>query len=377
MKKALLILFVFLFSLSLSRTVSAGYFVYTPESESTEGELDSLTGDFEASIPDELRDKLSEGSFRGKQSLISDGEREVLRSLREAIFPWVGKLCILFGIIFLSSAASTAHTSLIKSGSPDAFAYVVRCATVLAVINSRGTLVASLESFSEKLCQMMNAFIPAMGALYVSSGNVTSAAVGTSSFALLTAISGNLLKLLVIPSVRISLVLCVISSLTAQKNVLAVGNFVRNFAGTVSALTMLLFTFALSLNMSVAAAADSVSMKTVQFAVGSFVPIVGGAVSDSLGVLGGSLSFIKASCGAGAIVCVAILLIPTLVSLVLDRFTMFVCKYASLAVGGEVSELFSELGANCTLMIAYAVSEGVMFISALTLFVKSAIAVKG
>lgn len=129
--------------------------------------------------------------------------------------------------------------------------------------------------------------------------------------------------------------------------------------------------------MKIGDAADSAVMKTVQFAAGSFIPIVGGAISDSVGQVGASMALIKASCGSAAAAALIILVLPTaLVSLALNRAVLFISKHICAALSlTEEEKLFSGLGSGATLAIAYAVSVTVMFVICMALFVKSGSAV--
>ena len=345
-----------------SDTVCAKYFVYTPEEEST-ADPDELYGNFEEAVPDDIRSRAGNVfSPDAADKLLSETGEFLAQTLCEKLMPSLGTLSVLLGAVLLASLYRLMQTPL---GSPKLlplYSYIVRGAIVLTVMRTQDGVINALCDYSSRLCSMMNAFIPAISAVYLSSGSVTSAAVSSSAFAVLVTLAQNLLSSLLLPAVRIAFVLSAVSCMT----------------GFVCALSMSVFSFVFSLRLNVGNAADGAAMRTVQFAVGSFVPIVGGAVSESMTQLAASLSFIKTVCGTGAIICVVLLVVPTLVTLVLNRAVMFICKYVSLSVSpdGE-GALFSELGSNVTLLIAFALSEEVMFIAAFTMFVRSSLAMRG
>lgn len=360
-----------------SDTVCAKYFVYTPEEEST-ADPDELYGNFEEAVPDDIRSRAGNVfSPDAADKLLSETGEFLAQTLCEKLMPSLGTLSVLLGAVLLASLYRLMQTPLGSSKLLPLYSYIVRGAIVLTVMRTQDGVINALCDYSSRLCSMMNAFIPAISAVYLSSGSVTSAAVSSSAFAVLVTLAQNLLSSL-LPAVRIAFVLSAVSCMTGQKNAQAVAASLRSFAGFVCALSMSVFSFVFSLRLNVGNAADGAAMRTVQFAVGSFVPIVGGAVSESMTQLAASLSFIKTVCGTGAIICVVLLVVPTLVTLVLNRAVMFICKYVSLSVSpdGE-GALFSELGSNVTLLIAFALSEAVMFIAAFTMFVRSSLAMRG
>jgi stage III sporulation protein AE len=76
-------------------------------------------------------------------------------------------------------------------------------------------------------------------------------------------------------------------------------------------------------------------MKAVKFTVSGGVPFIGGAVSDALGVVNGSVAVLKSTTGAFGIVAVVAVCLPALLSVI--------CFRIALALASAISEMF---GAN-------------------------------
>lgn len=70
----------------------------------------------------------------------------------------------------------------------------------------------------------------------------------------------------------------------------------------------------LSIKGLLAGAADSAVAKGAKFLIGSFVPVVGGAVSDALGSIVSSLSLVRGATGAFGILAVLLIALPVLPS---------------------------------------------------------------
>ena len=84
--------------------------------------------------------------------------------------PSLGTLSVLLGAVLLASLYRLMQTPL---GSPKLlplYSYIVRGAIVLTVMRTQDGVINALCDYSSRLCSMMNAFIPAISAVYLSSG---------------------------------------------------------------------------------------------------------------------------------------------------------------------------------------------------------------
>ena len=82
----------------------------------------------------------------------------------------------------------------------------------------------------------------------------------------------------------------------------------------------------------ITSSADSVAMKAAKFAVSNSVPIVGGAVSDALSTVKGSLALVKSSMGTFGIIAGVSLVMPALVSVI--------CYKLALTIAAAISDMF-------------------------------------
>jgi stage III sporulation protein AE len=93
-----------------------------------------------------------------------------------------------------------------------------------------------------------------------------------------------------------------------------------------------LFTGLLTLQTFVASAADTVATKTAKFIISNSVPLIGGAVSDALMTVKGSIGLLKATTGTFGIVAGVLVILPPLLSTF--------CYKAALGIGADICEIF-------------------------------------
>ena len=101
------------------------------------------------------------------------------------------------------------------------------------------------------------------------------------------------------------------------------------------------------------ARADSLAMKGVKYAVGSLIPVAGGAVSGTLGSVTAGVELLRGATGICGVILVALLLLPTLVHLLLFRGMLNLAKTVAALLGcdgegrllGEMASLYGYLSA--------------------------------
>ena len=109
-------------------------------------------------------------------------------------------------------------------------------------------------------------------------------------------------------------------------------------------------------------------MKTVKFALGNLIPLIGGALSDAVGTVAGSLNLIKTTCGAVCAAAVVILILPLILQLLLHRAVLAVCQGAADLVGCEKeSRLIGEVHSVLGYMLAVVSLASVLFLFVLAL----------
>ena len=107
----------------------------------------------------------------------------------------------------------------------------------------------------------------------------------------------------------------------------------------------------------------------------NIIPIVGGSVGETLRTVASSVGYIKSVCGIGAIIFIILLVLPILVTLLLTR-TVFIISVAVADLLGceRESRALSELDSIYGTLVAVVCMVSVMFIFALTLFVRCTVA---
>ncbi len=276
----------------------------------------------------------------------------------------------LFGLLLASAMFHRMQNSLFSDGLTSA---VELCSTVCLVLCITPVLqsVSDMsEQFFSLLVSLTNGITPILCALFVSSGNLTAAATVNASLMLVYTLFQNILDVFFLPMIRIMYVLGIVSNVGGGVKLDSVGRCIRNFFVWALSLVTLLLSLVIGIQNAMAMSVDSFSIKTAKFALGSFIPLVGGAISDAIGTVAGSLNLIKNTCGTMGIAAMIVLLLPSILHLILHRVAIGAAQGTAELLGCEKEgKLLAEVQGVFGYILAITALASVLFVFTLGLVI--------
>ncbi len=162
------------------------------------------------------------------------------------------------------------------------------------------------ENAINSMVGIMNGVYPALLTSYAAFGNAAAAAGMSPVFIVATEIVTNLLKLFFLPAAIIMAVLCFADNLSEKIKISNLVSFVKNGVIWGLGIIMTLYIALLTVQGFVARSSEGAVGKTVRFAVGSLIPILGQYLSDSVNAVASSAAAINSAAGAGAMTAIII-----------------------------------------------------------------------
>lgn len=323
---------------------------------------DALTAN-ESGIPDEVLEA-------DAGDIIDVG----VQSLLKAVNPSIKSLASIVGVVIISALLGVLKTSIVDNSYAPFFETVSALVLTLCVCDIVKELCDAAFASIESLSAFMNTMIPVMTGLYLSGGEIASAAVSHSGMMITLNLLENVIRYLFYPILRISIGASV-ASCVAKGELSAVSGFFRGLYTTSLTFVMAILTFVLSAKSSLAQGADSMTVRTVRFVAGSFVPVVGGALSEVVRTVFGSFSYIKTTVGWGGIIVILVMIMPTIIKLFAVKIVFSASSCLSKMLGCQnESGIIEEMNKNLNMIIAALISMAIMFIFSLTLLIRSALA---
>ncbi|MBE6559773.1 MAG: hypothetical protein E7662_01505 [Ruminococcaceae bacterium] len=336
-----------------------------------EEEIEQFREGLPEKMPDALRDALSdpEAATNLGDALTFSALWEVIAASVKELLPSSAALMIrLMGILLCCGLMSAGKNTLGLGGTVNAWEVCCGLCLSLGTADSLRGILTRCEEYIRALTDLVSGVTPIACALTAASGNLNGAAVNRAALMLLYTLFQNLYSVLLLPAIRISFSIALVSTLGGVLRLDAIGRCVRRLFTWFIALLGVILSFVIGVQNVIARSADSFSMRTVKFALGSFIPLVGGALSDALGTAVSSLQLIRSTCGVVCAAAVLLLALPIILQLILQRAVFSLCQGAAELTGCDrEGKLFGEMHGILGNMLALAAIVSLLFLFVLTL----------
>ena len=359
--------------------LSLASILYPSAEEGTEEAvtLPSAYGEVENAIPPALSELLPDGLFsqNAKEALNAatqlTGWRYLLNTLLSAVGLRLGDgvalLATLTGLILVSAILGRLREGL-GGQSGELFGFCLRLTLFTAIIAQVSGTVAAVQDYLKSLSELTSSMIPVMGVLYALGGDMGRAAVNSEILGVFLVILQYISGSVTPPVCGICTVFSFLDAIGAKALLAPLREQIKRWYATLLGVVTFLFSLALSTQSVLASRGDSLGMKGIKYAVGSMIPMVGGAIAGTLSTVAAGVSALRGICGVSGIILVVLLLLPTLVELLLLRAVLSLAAAVAsmLSCEGE-AKLLREMVSLQGYLIAAVSLCSVIFLLALTL----------
>ena len=341
--------------------------------------------EFNSSVPDELRDKLPEGSLDNGEGFAENvSEMSKSEYIISAILDALGlelrgaaKLFLtLTAVLMISAVFGTTAQGTENPALVSAMRFCASAAVISVAVGSLYSHFSDVEVFFGKLGTLMNGMIPVTAGIWAMGGNVSTASVGSASFYVILNVCQSLLAGSLIPVCCVLSVLGFCDAISDEIKVGRIMNAVKKIYNFILVGVMTVLVSSLAAQTAIAASADTAAAKAARLASGTLIPVVGGSVGETLRTLSGGVSYLKGLFGVGGIILIALLVLPLALSVLLTRFVFLLSGGIAdmLGCSGE-ARLLDNLGEVYGSILAVISGVCVTFILALCIFMQTVVAV--
>ncbi|MBE6704174.1 MAG: hypothetical protein E7583_02825 [Ruminococcaceae bacterium] len=245
------------------------------------------------------------------------------------------------------------------------------CSFCFSVVSQ---VVHSIEQLFLALRNFMMSALPVMTTLYSVSGAPTAAASNYASTLIVLNICGAMLTSVLVPGIKCVAFLAVVSYISKSFDFSGFSHFIRNTVGWLFGIVMCITSAVIAFQNVIALSKDGILGRTMRFAAARFIPIVGGAVSESARTLSESLRLLRSVSGVSGIFMLIAVIAAPVASLLVCRFFLNLCAaLARLFSLTKTAVFFGELAAVTNLLLGVTAGISLMLIIILGLFSKAAI----
>lgn len=298
-------------------------------------------------------------------SILGDIESIASENSRQPLSGLVSIIAMLL-ICSLLSAYKSSLSGEIGSTLNTAAALCICCSVLSPVI----TAINSACDIIVNASRLMLAFVPVAGTLMAASGQPFGSAAYCASVIAAGQGVAQTSEKIIVPFLNMFLGLTISGGLSNGVNLSGFTAFISKTFKWILAFVMTLFTTVLGIKQVVTNSIDNVSGRTVRFALSSFVPVVGSALSEAYRTVSGSVSLLKSGLGVFVIIALGVTFLPIIINCLLWSLTLKTGKAAAEVMGlnqsavllDGISSVFSVLIAVLLcIMTVYIISSAMVF----------------
>lgn len=286
--------------------------------------------------------------------------------LKNGAESFLGVICANIAILLLW-ALYNCFVKEASDGVTTAFTVILTlnlAAPIISLISATGAAIKSGGVF-------MLSFLPVFFGVTAATGAARTAATSGSTLLIACEITVQIIAFAVVPVASSQLALSISGSFSEVSPAYKLAEALKKAGTFLLTLTFTIFLGLLSIQTTIGAAADSLSLKTAKFVVGSFVPVAGTALSETIATLGGSVKILQNGIGVYGIVAVLLAVLPTAAAILVWRLTLFLSKTAAEMLAlPTATKLISAVEDTLSTLLGVLFFVGALFIISLSIILK-------
>lgn len=287
----------------------------------------------------------------------------ILNSILKEVKSFSVTAASILAMTMLSSTVRTLNSALGEKTSGSAAFF-----TLFTVISGLAlTCFIKTMSYSTEVIGYMTDFMskltPALIITLFACAKGVSAAAFEPVLSAGVIIVSEIIKECLVPLIGFSAVLSVAGNLGDKNGISGFVRIVKSSTKWIMALVITVFTGINAIYGFASPTLDAVGTRTLKFAVGSLVPVVGGFLSDTLDTVAASGAVVKNAVGASGIVMLCIICIPPVIKLgIMQIMFKLISAITEPIADKRISQMLWDMSQTIVALFGIVVLTAVMFI---------------
>lgn len=325
------------------------------------------------SLPDRLENDISENGESAVASLGAEYIASLAASALKAAFAYsVKPLAAVIGVLLFSALLNSAGAAAAGGEA------VALSSAVSVTVTLFGAITPLFKLTSDTLSGIgliMKGILPVMTGIYAMSGNITAASVNSTWLMLLLTFLETLTESLLMPLLCTCtgfIAVTTLSRFTGAPDMSGVSGELKKALTFLLAAAGTVFTTVMAHQTALAKSADSVALRSLKFASGNMIPVIGGALGEAAdGYLAG-VSLIRSASGTLAAAAVISYVLPALLKIAVLRAGLSAVAAGAEIMGrGKEAAVVREAGEVLGIAVALICTASVLSVIAVGVFAGS------
>lgn len=230
--------------------------------------------------------------------------------------------------------------------------------------------ISAADSTIKGCSTFMLSFVPIFASIVaLSGGTVTAVSMNTLLLGAAQTV-GSVCAFVILPLMGGYLAMSITAGVSPLINQSGLVQSVKKVTLWFLSLLTTVFLGILGIQTAVNSSADTLSLKTAKFILGSCVPVAGGVLSESVSTVSASVSLLRSSVGIYGVFALAAMVLPIVLELVLWRLSLFVCTgVAELFELPKISGIIKAVDTMISLLLGIVLLVSGLFIISLAVVI--------
>ncbi len=264
-------------------------------------------------------------------------------------------------------------TGGLAGGSTTEVVHIVcYCAVIIVLITGISSVIATVTQTIALLVEFSRAIFPVLLTLLSMLGGATTVATYTPLMAVLSGLIMKIITVVIVPAFIATIVFSVVGNISKNVKLDKLTKVVKSASTWLIGIVFGLFATFLTVQGITGGVVDKFGFNVAKFALSSYVPVLGGYLSDGFDLLSTSLVLVKNAIGyTGAVILICIVLFP-LVKVAIFTLTLRLTSAIVEPIGDtRMSGLLHTVAGNMNLLITALAGVAFLFYILLMLFIGS------
>lgn len=299
--------------------------------------------------------------------------KDIIKSIRKMFFNEISISLTLLSKILVITIISAILTNLQNSFEESSisefanyFAYLI---IAILVITSFSEIMEMAQLSVNRMINFMQILLPILLTLMILTGGPNTRIVFHPIILGSVNIMGIIIKNIIFPLIYFSFVLNILSNLSNKNELNKLSELGRKIIIFIISAAFTIFIGILTI-YGLSTKIDGLTIRTAKFAVDSFLPIVGGFLSDAIDAVIGSSVILKNGIGiVGLFILIMIILLPLIKTVILLLIYSVTEAIIQPIASKNVVRFFGDVSKTILLILISMVSIGIMFFITITVIV--------
>ncbi len=332
--------------------------------------FDNISEDYKTLFGKDVVDTAKQIIYGKYEGGFDDFLNIMLKGLSKSILDILPTILTIVAIAILYSLLGGFTSGFVQKPTEKLIYFATYSTMILIVMVEVGKVIKLTTNTISNISILMQAIFPVLLTMTTLLGGVTTSAVFKPMMTTLVTIITVFISKIIIPMFIAAIAFSIVGNLTKSVKLDKLTEFFKSSATYILGGVFSLFVAFLTFQGLTGGVIDSISIKTAKFAMQSYIPVLGGYLSDGFDLMLASLVLIKNSIGViGLIMILSIIALPTIKIIVLSLGLKLASGIIEPVCDNKFSKMLSNIASNMTLLIISLVGAGFMFLITIMLII--------